>query len=199
MTRPKKKPASSRTPAVPDAAESEFPGRLRAAREERRLSQNALERLTGISQAVIANYEAGRYRPGFREILRLCYALRLTPNRLLCGQEDPFAQRDVVADFRPLDPNEPFDPQKLGATIHGALFLLALDPDDRRALFAVVQSLVRKRLKPDDLRRLEGVSEVLGKVFAASGSDLEHVIENAVEDPSLRQYFRKTRAPRRPK
>lgn len=78
--------------------EDELGGRLQAAREERRWTQGELAELTrsldgdekGVSRAVISLYEAGTNRPSPREIRLLCEALRVTPNFLIYGDDDPF-------------------------------------------------------------------------------------------------------------
>jgi transcriptional regulator with XRE-family HTH domain len=78
--------------------EDELGSRLQAAREERRWTQGELAELTrsldgddkGVSRAVISLYEAGTNRPSPREIRLLCEALRITPNFLIYGDDDPF-------------------------------------------------------------------------------------------------------------
>lgn len=73
--------------------------RLQQAREERRWTQGELAELTrsldsdekGVSRAVISLYEVGTNRPSPREIRLLCEALRITPNLLIYGDDDPFS------------------------------------------------------------------------------------------------------------
>lgn len=84
---------------LPGKPEDELGGRLQHAREERRWTQGELAELTrsldsdekGMSRAVISLYEAGTNRPSPREIRLLCEALRITPNFLIYGDDDPFS------------------------------------------------------------------------------------------------------------
>ncbi|MEK8087004.1 helix-turn-helix transcriptional regulator [Aquabacterium sp. A3] len=78
--------------------EEELGARIQAAREDKRLTQGELADLTkgldpenkGISRAVVSLYEAGTNRPSPRELRLLCEALRVTPNFLIYGDEQPF-------------------------------------------------------------------------------------------------------------
>lgn len=63
---------------------------LKRARDAKGLSHSELNRLTGISRAVLYGYEVGRTKPGAREIKLLCEALEITPNRLIFGADEPF-------------------------------------------------------------------------------------------------------------
>lgn len=72
--------------------------RLQDARESKKLTQGQLSEITkladaegtGISRAVLSMYEVGKNRPSPREIRLLCEALRISPNLLIYGDEDPF-------------------------------------------------------------------------------------------------------------
>jgi transcriptional regulator with XRE-family HTH domain len=74
--------------------------RLRDARTAVQLTQGELSERTkladkegtGISRNVIAFIEQGRTQPGPKEIRLLCEALRITPNRLIYGEDDPFEE-----------------------------------------------------------------------------------------------------------
>lgn len=200
MKKSRKKPARSRSKTTPAAPDGDFALRLRAAREERRLSQSELERITGISQAVIANYEAGRYRPGFREMFKLCEALRVTPNVFFYGKDDPFSQRDLTSDvgtgFRLWEGDAPPSAELVEATMRGTVYLIALNAGDRRAVFDIVQSLVRKKVKPADLAKLEEFVAGFAGAFVKRRPELEHEFETIARDPSLKRF---TGKPRRPK
>lgn len=198
MKRSRRKATKPRAVAAPASMKSEFPSRLRSAREERRLSQTELERITGISQAVIANYEAGRYRPGFREMLKLCDALRVAPNVFFYGKDDPFTQRDLTsgeidAGFQLWEGDTPPSAELLEAVMRGTAYLIALDVGDRRAVFDLVQSLVRKKLKPGELQLLETFATALAQAFVEQGAKFEHEIEKMVAHPTLKRFTRKPR------
>ena len=53
----------------------------------------------GVSAAVISLYERGVNKPGPRELRLLCETLRVTPNILLYGDEDPFRGRTELARY----------------------------------------------------------------------------------------------------
>lgn len=61
---------------------------IASARKDKGLSVSELHRQTGISRTVIQGYEAGRYRPGAREICLIAEALDCSPNRMLFGHDD---------------------------------------------------------------------------------------------------------------
>lgn len=78
--------------------ELELGRRIQEAREGVKLTQGELAELTkladseskGISRAVLSFYETGKSRPSPRELRILCEALRVSPNQLIYGTEDPF-------------------------------------------------------------------------------------------------------------
>lgn len=57
--------------------------RLQELRYSSGLSQEALARLTGISQAQVCRVESGERYPSLRYILRVCRVLQMFPNELL--------------------------------------------------------------------------------------------------------------------
>lgn len=134
------------TPVQPgrlnDRPEADLGQRLQEVREGKRLTQGELADLTrgidpddkGISRAVISLYEAGTNRPSPREIRLLCEALRITPNFLIYGDEDPF---HPINDHKRLGARERSDPEGYAwlayvfSTLHhnhfDALMAVALD------------------------------------------------------------------------
>ena len=67
---------------VPKPSES-FPGRLRAARENRRLSQGDLAGRAGLRPSAISHFETGTRKPSFDNLRRLADALEVTTDYLL--------------------------------------------------------------------------------------------------------------------
>lgn len=57
------------------------------------LTQAQLATQSGVSLSAIKGYEIGRNLPGARELRQICQVLRLSPNRLLFGSENPFPER----------------------------------------------------------------------------------------------------------
>ncbi len=80
------------------APERELGKRIQETRESKRITQGELSQLTlslddedkGISRAVISLYESGTNRPSPKEIRLICEALKITPNFLIYGDEEPF-------------------------------------------------------------------------------------------------------------
>ena len=62
--------------------------RLRVARAERDISQDALAKLVGVSRQTISSIETGQYGPSALLALRLAAALRTPVDRLFWLEED---------------------------------------------------------------------------------------------------------------
>lgn len=92
---------------VKDEPEDQLGVRLREARENDRLTQGELADRTkladkeniGITRNVISFIESGRTKPGPREIRLLCEALRISPNFLIYGNDDPFDNRTELSRY----------------------------------------------------------------------------------------------------
>lgn len=89
-----------------------LPGELIAAREMLGLTISDLHDRTKISRAVLLGYEKGRTRPGARELKLLCSALRITPNKLLFGDEEPFQNDPAYETIRAFEDID--RPHKMG-------------------------------------------------------------------------------------
>lgn len=63
------------------------------ARELLGLTQAELASRSQVSLSAIKGYETGRNFPGAREIRQLCQTLRISPNSLIFGLENPFPER----------------------------------------------------------------------------------------------------------
>lgn len=57
------------------------------------LTQAQLSAQSNVSLSAIKGYETGRNLPGARELKQLCQVLRVNPNRLIFGAENPFPER----------------------------------------------------------------------------------------------------------
>lgn len=63
------------------------------------MTQAQLSAVSRVSLSAIKGYETGRNVPGARELKQLCTALRVSPNRMIFGVDEPFqAPVDVGAD-----------------------------------------------------------------------------------------------------
>ena len=64
---------------------------LRAAREQKRLTQEQLEALSGVSQGVISRLEREAIDPAFSTVMKLAGALGVDPRGLRFGPESDVA------------------------------------------------------------------------------------------------------------
>lgn len=95
----------------------EFGRRLRDIRKSRDLTQAELARQLRLHQSLIAQYEGGYIRLYASLIVRLCRALRATPNELLGFQEIKAVQltrnRRLLPRLKRVDELEPADQRAL--------------------------------------------------------------------------------------
>lgn len=99
-----------------EAATDGIATELKIAREAKGYSFADLHRLTGLSRTALHQYESGARKPGARELVLLCKALEVSPNRLLLGTEEPFVGTSGV--LAPLVRLAKTEPQKaLGVAV----------------------------------------------------------------------------------
>lgn len=95
--------------------ELELGRRLEEARRELKLTQGELAERTkladsegvGISRAMLSMYESGKSMPPPRQLRILCEVLRMSPSRLVYGDDDPFGnflERGRFGGFSQSDP-----------------------------------------------------------------------------------------------
>lgn len=58
-------------------------------RAQRKMSQELLEQLTGISQDQISRFESGERIPSVRQLVAMCEALKCSPSEMLKCQRRP--------------------------------------------------------------------------------------------------------------
>lgn len=132
---------------------------LRLARESKGLSHSDLNRLTGISRSVLFGYEAGRTKPGAKEIKLLAEALRVNPNRLIFGTDEPFKPRSGLRSLVKLKKS----PLLIAAfTMIFPIIFATLDDDQIEAVLTLLASLVEARDK-DTYKKLSVLSEVMAE------------------------------------
>ena len=119
---------------------------IKRAREKRDLTISDLSRLTGISRTVLFGYEGGRTRPGAREIRLIAQALRVSPNRLIFGDEKPFEPKSGLAPLVELIASNPTN-----AVVTSVLLIpivgAVLTKEEWTAILSIVGSLVEARDK----------------------------------------------------
>jgi len=134
---------------------------IKRAREAKELTISDLSRLTGISRPVLLGYEAGRTRPGSREIRLIAQALKVTPNRLLFGNEEPFEARKGVAALVALAASN----QVVGMSTLMLLLPIAtaiLSEEERVAFLSLLLAMVEARDK-DAFKHIRAFAEVFGE------------------------------------
>jgi transcriptional regulator with XRE-family HTH domain len=151
-------------------------GRARVARN---LSVSELHRRTGISRTVLQGYEAGRYKPGARELRLLAETLDCSPNRLLFGDEE-FRKRTHLDGLL-----GNADKVATGAKI-GILFS-HLTIEEQRAVLALVGLMVEARIGGrEKLAEVLGVAEQMLRSLEADPDGAEARLQ-AFVPPELMQ------------
>lgn len=144
MAKPKRKPSnqgeqSSRTRAnAGDPLAIAIGRRLVEAREGLGLSQADAAMASrradpsgeGVSRSTLSLYETGINKPGARELVVLCEALKVTPNWLLYGSDNPARTLQASLDF--LKGNE------LRVVLRLALAIMALDAAERDSFASLI-------------------------------------------------------------
>ena len=103
------------------------------------LTQAQLAEQSQVSLSAIKGYETGRNVPGARELKQLCKVLRISPNRLIFGIENPFPERSWS------DPTVPkeFEAPTARKRIEHLLQLLSSKECD--SLFQIIHALAAAR------------------------------------------------------
>ena len=192
MAKKKAKPSRTAQPAETPSPAGEIGARLKAARERRKLSQAQLSRETTIARSVLANYEAGRYLPGSKELLKLSSALRISPNEILLGVIDPFGPPALKSNG-----GEVVDKQTgllradvAGATAALAMRIQCIDPMQRRAVYTLVDGLLSAKLSREQLTELDNMTMAVTTALTAD-SGLLHLVDQAAADPGVQAATKK--------
>lgn len=159
--------------------------RLRATREAKGLSQIDLHNKTGLSRTVLINYEAGRHKPGARELRLLCDALEVSPNHLIYGSEEPHARSTGLADII-LNMGE--------AAIVPAIFLgpmlsVMLGKDDTRMVLSLIESLLKAK-DPAGYAAVMKFVEAIRDISNKAPDEKKRMIEELQSNPAAAEEFR---------
>jgi transcriptional regulator with XRE-family HTH domain len=112
---------------------------VRKARERADMTVSDLHRVTGISRTVLQGYEAGKFVPGALELKKLCQVLKVTPNRILFGDESPLESKPLLATFVG-------DVGKASSTAKLAIVLQVLSSEELKSMLSLVESIVIGRV-----------------------------------------------------
>jgi transcriptional regulator with XRE-family HTH domain len=128
---------------------------VRKARERADMTVSDLHRETGISRTVLQGYEAGRFVPGGMELKKLCQVLKVTPNRILFGEESPLENKPLLASYIG-------DVSKATGTAKLAIALQVLSSEELAALLSLVESIVIGRVGgAKNLQKLLNAADLL--------------------------------------
>ena len=128
--------------------------RIRQAREKLGLSQARLAEKTkeqdrfegkGIPRSVLIGYEAGKHKPGARELRLLCDALDLDVAQLLYGQQD--LREDIDSVRAAMHAGMRAD---LAAALRVGFSLMRLKPHERDAFGSLIFGMVNKTFKTEE-------------------------------------------------
>jgi len=145
--------------------------RIRSVRERLGLSQTQFHQRTkdhdpdakGISRTVLIGYEAGRFKPGARELRILCRAFALAPGWLLLGTESsPKEDLEEASAMLFAGIGAPTLPD----VFRLALLLATLKPHERNAIVTLAHSL-------SSARRSAAATEALGDLADSMALDAE--------------------------
>lgn len=165
-------------PSPPKSIEDGIGIRLKAARETKGLSQSDLHNKTGLSRTVLINYEAGRHKPGARELRLLCDALEVSPNQLIYGTEEPHSRTTGLADTILNMGQAAIAPTILIAPMLGAM----LGKDDSRMLLNLIESLLRAK-SPEDYASIMEIVRIFNEHADANPAIKTELMNNLQNDP----------------
>jgi len=176
----KKKQVGSPAPQLGDVA-----AELARARSKAGLSHSDLHRITGISRSVLFGYENGRTRPGAKEIRLLCDALKVSPNRLIYGSDEP-QFKDEFSLFYDLDSHS----DRIGVMKLGMLMMM-LSKEERLALLTLASSILQARHGKEILEKafipIKTASDVINSLDVSNESmsraeleELRQIIEDKI-------------------
>jgi transcriptional regulator with XRE-family HTH domain len=147
-------------------------------REQLGLTQAQLSAQSQVSLSAIKGYETGRNLPGAKEIRQICQVLRISPNRLVFGVENPFPESSWPHEPLPEKGKPIYTPPEPGQLEQRLQHLLPLlSSSERQAIHSIVYSLATAR---------HGAKVVSGQIRSAdleSGAEL--FIESGRFVPSL--------------
>lgn len=147
------------------------------ARELLGLTQAELAARSNVSLSAIKGYETGRNFPGAREIKQLCQTLRISPNSLIFGHENPFPERAWHQQITTTSPASTEPQRANNYRVKMQHILPLLSADECAAFYSLAYSLATAR---------HGV-KAAHEAFASANADngIHQFIASGVFDPYL--------------
>lgn len=180
----KEKPQTEPTP--PKEIEDGIGIRLKAARELKGLSQSDLHNKTGLSRTVLINYEAGRHKPGARELRLICDALEISPNYLIYGSEEPHRRGSGLVDTL-LGASAL---SKANASMLVPMCFAILGKDDSRALLSIIESMLKAK-DPEGYAMIMELTEVFDGFSQLAPEEKTKVTTDLKDNPAATEAFEK--------
>ena len=138
-------PSADSSPPRDNSADSDLIAlQIQQARQDAGLSVQELSRLTGISKTVLHGYERGRTKPGAREIRILSIALKVSPNKLVHGNDVFETDRPTLTSLYRKMKVRPGLSHML-ALMYIPYVTAFLDEDELRSLLGVTTALLRAK------------------------------------------------------
>lgn len=168
-------------PVLGDGFYEQIAQRLREARKLRQMSQKALSKASGLSVDSISRYERIRGPMHLPDLLKLCQALKITPNWVLYGSESTryahHVQENLLTHAGEIDHTEQI--VRMSTLFH------ALHPQQRRAIEITLTAMLRANgFSDDDVNKLTRVSDTLSAAFK-SNPYLDSVINALALRPDI--------------
>lgn len=158
--------------------------RIKSAREAKKLSQIDMHKITGLSRTVLINYEAGRHKPGAREIKLICDALQISPNYLIYGTEEPHKIEDGLAGKLLSMGEEAFMPLIVLVPILAGI----LDHEEKRTLLKLVEALIKAKSQ-DVYNDIMSILNVVPKRNEIDTGKITSVTELQKNPELMREYI----------
>lgn len=156
--------------------------RIKAAREAKKLSQIDMHKKTGLSRTVLINYEAGRHKPGSREIKLICDTLSISPNYLIYGTEKPHEIKQGLAEkILSMDAGAAFVQLSILIPLVSAI----LGHDEKRLILEFIETVLKAR-SPE----LPGeIMSIIDTVPNPKDIDLERSIDMSNDPEATRKFI----------
>lgn len=135
-------------------------------RERLGMTQAQLAAASSVSLSAIKGYETGRTFPGAKELRQICATLRVSPNVVLFGDENPFPPSAL-----------PSTGEDKALRVHSGRVRLLLDmlsSEEVTAVYALVHSIALARFGAHEVNsRLEGADFMTGLAEVKEGKPLD--------------------------
>lgn len=149
---------------------------IKTARNQAGLTVTDLHKKTGISRNVLQGYESGKFAPGTLELRKICEILRVTPNRILYGNEQPMKAKTSLAEYIG-------DAKSVRGSALLSLFFTMLSGNEATAVLTLLESIIRAKVGGD--KQIQQAYDALDAAFSPSLLD---AITSSVETAATQHF-----------